>query len=524
MTLYERVLSSAERYPDRTAYRYFGLKRSYRCLIEEIDAAAERLVTLGVRKGDRVGLCLVNSPAMLHLLYAVNRLGAVAVMCSPKASGRELREQLALTECKLLFFTAVSSTAVAELDDLQAVKAPLMRGLPLNLRFGCLKRVSSQKRANAPTLGRIKRSNLPPVSTDDGDAVVIFSSGTSGECKAVVHSSRSIIASADYCMATEPLIADDADLLAILPCYHAFGLIVSVNMPLAIGICCRLMPFFHLPTIVRQMARQMPAFMPAVPTVFERLCSDERFCRLVYGGRIDTGRFCTGFVGGDTLSADVIARWNDLMQAGGGNGRLCNGYGMSECCPITLERRSEFDGSIGVPFGGNEVIICRPDSFEEVESGRMGEICVSSSGMMSRAFTADKQMALTEHNGRLWLRTGDVGHFSNGRLYFDYRLRRLIKVSGHTVFAGNVETVAAELSGVDAAYAVGVPHPTRGHGVFLFYVGGAEPEAVLNHCKSQLMPYAVPIAAKRIASADVPRTELGKVAFGALEKIALKYI
>lgn len=523
MTLYERLCSSAAAYPGRIAYRYFNKKCSYRRLVEQVDAAAARLAALGVKAGDRVGLCLVNSPEMLHLLYAVNRLGAVAVMCSPKASGRELREQLALTDCRILFFTAVSSSAVAELRDVRLIKVPVLGGLPANLFFGCLKRVLSQKRVGATPLKRVKKAALHDASTDDGDAVIIFSSGTSGECKAVVHTSRSMLASADYCMATEPYIADDADLLAILPCYHAFGLIVSVNMPLAIGICCRLMPFFHLPTIVRQMRRQMPAFMPAVPTVFERLCNDKRFCRLIESGKLDTRRFITGFVGGDTLSSDVINRWNALMRLGGGSGRLCNGYGMSECCPITLERCG-LDGSVGQPFGGNEIRICEPGSFDEVSEGQSGEICVCSTGMMSRAFTRDSLIVPTEQGGRLWLRTGDVGHITNGRLCFDYRLRRLIKVSGHTVFAGNVESVAAEVDGVNEAYAVPVPHPSRGQGVFLFYVGAAAPSRVLDYCKNQLITYAVPVCAVQIDTAAVPHTELGKVAYGVLEKKAREYM
>lgn len=524
MTLYQTLSKWADEQPDRPAYRYFGDCRSYGSLRNSVDITSGKLVTLGVRAGDRVGLCLVNSPQMLHLLYALNRIGAVAVMISPKASKRELREQLTLTECRLLFCTELSAAAANSLDNVTVITVPLFAGLPIRFKFGCAGRIVKHGRLRgAVSLGSISVSeNIPPVSAnDDADAAVIFSSGTSGECKAVVHTNKSMIASAIYCMQSEQPLPGDADMYAILPCYHAYGLIVSVNTPIMVGCCCRLMPFFHISTIVSHLRQKMPTFIPAVPTVFKRLVDNKRFCRLIDSGRLDTSRFRTGFVGGDVLPEGVKQAFDRLMRVGGGTGVLCPGYGMSECCPITVERDVFFDGSVGLPFDNNEVMVCGEGDDTPLPDGASGEICVHSAGMMSRAFTADKTFTPTVFaDGKMWLRTGDIGHMNNGRLYFERRMRRLIKVSGHTVFADAVEKVVGECDRVGKVIAVPVPHATRGSGVYLYFTGDADSRDVLDYCRRELMPYAVPVGISHIDQSDIPLTELGKIAYGVLEKAA----
>ena len=89
-TMYGAVAESARRYPDAPAYDFMGKTTTYRQLIEKIDQAAKALVASGIRRGDAVTICMPNAPQAIILLYAINRIGAVASMIHPMSSQKEI--------------------------------------------------------------------------------------------------------------------------------------------------------------------------------------------------------------------------------------------------------------------------------------------------------------------------------------------------------------------------------------------------------------------------------------------------
>lgn len=556
MTLYEVIKQATEEKPDDIAYEYFRYKVTYDDFFYEIDRVADALTMSGFKLGDRIGVCMVNSPELITLFYAINRIGAVAVMLNPKSHGNELKRQIEMTEIKTVFYSDVAIKNILEYVNLTykkkkigIVRARTCKHLPLNLKIGVKKKMFPYNKMHKEIRDKITiqyywdykefasevRTNNEPtenyVKDDTLPAVILFSGGTTGELKAIVHSSRALNEAAKYCLQTEEPLPKNLSMLAVLPAFHIFGLTVAIHLPFVAKGKVILMPFFHADTLCKRFIKEAPTFMPGVPTMFERMLRCKRLKRANRRRAINTTAFRHGFVGGDTLSPKVRDEFNNLLRRNGSDGYISMGYGMTECCPISVNNREVFeDNCIGYVFPTNEVKICKFGTNEEVADGEKGEICVISKANMLYAFTENGTTIKPQDvDGVSVLHTEDIGYKKDGKVYYDCRMRRLIKVSGHTIFASAVEKVIEQQEDVKKAYVVAVPHKTRGQGVFAYIVTNTKKnkkelkkiyEQIEIACKSELIPYAIPIGYASLNEEEVPKTHLMKTAWGKLQENA----
>ncbi len=543
MTLYETIEKNTAENPEGICCKYFNYSMTYRELLNRINLVAGALVKAGFCKGDRIGIGLPNSPDLLAVLYAVNQIGGVCVMFNPKSPSEELARQLRMTKCKCLFFSRIAIDSVyglKDFDNLTFICVPIMSHFPVHIKAVLSKRILSQKNmtqfkkkfVNAYNMSEfIRVSEYTDKETDDlSDAVIIFSGGTNGTFKAVVHSSKSFEESAVNCLETEKPLPKVVSMLAILPAFHIFGLTVAIHLPLYAGGTVVLVPVFNLGIVTDIIKKECPGFFPGVPTIFERLLEHPRFSKLAARGRLNFTGFRHGFVGGDNLTDEVRDRFNRIILENGGTGYISMGYGMSECCPICVNNKdSGFRESVGIPFDDMQIRILEENTDTKLMNGETGEITIASGHLMSYGFDEDGNITgpLKDDKGVNWLRTGDMGYVKDGVVYYKCRQRRIIKVSGNTVFASSIEKILQEnLDIARAAYVVPVPHATRGYGAFAFVVTNSEVNddelltAVRNVCKNRMIPYAIPVGAAHISDKDIPYTAIGKVAWGLLENKA----
>ena len=165
----------------------------------------------------------------------------------------------------------------------------------------------------------------------------------------------------------------------------------------------------------------------------------------------------------------------------------------------------------------------------DLSEGEVGEITIASEHIMSYGFdeAGNKTGPVADSEGIRFLRTGDIGYIKNGCLYYKCRQRRIIKVSGNTVFASSIEKILVDnIDMVKAAYVVPVPNETRGYGAFAFVTmdekveNGELLKNIRAVCKDHLIPYAIPVGATCIDESEIERTALGKVVWGKLENKA----
>ncbi len=579
MTLYETILKNAKEHPGNLAYRYFHYSRTHADFLRDVDRTADALYAMGIRVGDHVALALPNCPKMLSLLYATNKIGAVVVFINPKAPAEELARQLAMTNCKALFFSSIAYDAVikmkalkgkgtAQLASMQYVVVSIYDFMPPTVCIALAWRSLGKPKGN--TFRKLykgcamnfkefihassKAKAEIPEFDENREAIVIFSGGTNGTFKAVVHSSAGLYYSAVHCLKTEEPLPESVSMLAILPAFHIFGLSVAIHLPLVAGGFIELVPVFNLGIVTNIIKRDCPTFFPGVPTIFERLLKHPKFAGLAKAGKLNFKQFRHGFVGGDNLTDEVRDAFNEVIRQNGGDGYISMGYGMSECCPICVNNReSAEEECIGLPFDTNKVLVLaetaealdaeaavkRSNNFfsenDILPDGELGEIAIASSYLMLYGFDEDGVRnepfffeGKNPHTGVKYadrfLRTGDMGYVRDGKVFYRCRNRRIIKVSGNTIFADSIErTMEQFVPGVKKAYVVPVPHKDRGYVAFAF----AETDDSTNNekliadvqriCREYMIPHAIPVDARVVKEEEVPRTAIGKIAWGKLE-------
>ena len=542
-TLYGVLLDNAKMFPDRTALEFLDQTLSYSRLLQRIHAAAAGFVRGRIGPGDRVALCLPNCPQAVICLYALNRIGAVAVLLNPLTAPEELAAQIASTGCKgwvvfdlflrrllrnLISIPGICLRVVVDIGPdmalLHRMKYRVAAGLKSLAAAGIASAAAAGGAAGGAAATRdpqVRKWDLFTAATDAtadaatdaaADAVVLFSGGTTGEPKPVVHSSLSINATVFQCMATEPPPRPVDAMLTVLPYFHIFGLTIGLHLPLAAAVKAVLVPRFSGEEAAKCLIRQKVTYIAGVPTIYEGILGSRRMKKAEKAGKLDFGRFRTGFCGGDRLAAATLERFNALIHKHGGTGRIVEGYGLTESCPVTTMNRdgSGPAGSLGRPLPGVAVCIMEIGTSRRLPPGEEGEICVFARSMMQQP-------------GQEWLHTGDVGMLDeNGYLFLHHRLRRIIKVSGYPVFAGKVEEAIAACPGVRKVCVIGIPDPYSIQRVKAFVVlnPGSDPKktrrALEAHCRLKLSPWAVPAEIEFID--ELPVNLLGKVAFGKLEE------
>ncbi len=542
MTLYEVIEQNTNQSPTNQALQYFRYSQDYKEMLGCIHKVASGLSSVGIVKGDKVGICMPNTPELLHIFYGINQIGAVAVMLNPKSPKQELEKQIKMTGSKVVFFSQVAMAQITEIlqageKDVLFVSVPIMKHLPWVIKFVLEKRLLpyltgkqfQKKYTNGISYCKFleKKQEVVIARDDQEDAVIIFSGGTNGTIKAVVHSSDSFNQSASACLETEMPLPQRVRMLGILPSFHIFGLTVAIHLPYTVGGSVNLVPFFNLGILTKILKKECPEFFPGVPTIFERLLSYKPFQKAAKKGKLNFQYFRHGFVGGDHLSEEVKSAFNKVVEDNHGNGYISMGYGMSECCPVSVNNRvTDLEKSVGQPFRGTQIKICKEDNEKEQPEGESGEIVIASTYLMSYGIDENGTVTrpIPDSQGILWYRTGDMGYYDQGVLYYECRKRRIIKVSGNTIFASAIERVLKEsLSFAENIYVVPVNHKHRGQGTYVFFVttekysSQQSLEMAIKSCQGRVVKYGIPVGACCIHPKEVPLTALGKIAWGILE-------
>ena len=156
-TMYQMVLAAARQYPDNTAYIFMGKETKFRTFLERIDAAAKGLYAMGIRKGDKVTICMANTPQAVDCFYALNRIGAIPNMIHPLSAANEIAFYLNFSKSKAIltlaqFYDKVSSIRDQLENPTQILIARIADELPMPLSLQRISGlVSSSLRRNRTT-------------------------------------------------------------------------------------------------------------------------------------------------------------------------------------------------------------------------------------------------------------------------------------------------------------------------------------------------------------------------------------
>ncbi len=543
ISMYRLLREAARKYPGNIAYNFMGKETSYAEFMKRIDAAAKGLIHLGIQKGDRVTICMANTPQALDCFYALNRIGAIPNMIHPLSAAEEIAFYLNVSHSKAIltlaqFYDKVASVLNQVGQPVTVLIARIADELPAPL--GMLYPITANGKADRKPKGKGytlwydmvsvgKGTELPPEDGKYDDCgAILYSGGTTGTTKGIMLSNLNFNALGLQTIAASGY-KDIAGMkmLSIMPVFHGFGLGVGIHTALIGGATCILIPQFSVKVYADTLKKRKPNLIPGVPTLFEALLRAQDL------EGVDLSFLKGIFSGGDSLSPELKKKVDIFLKEHNCDQQVREGYGTTECVTASCLTPKDYarSGSIGVPFPDTFYKIVKPGSTEECDPNTEGEICVSGPtvmlGYMDNPEETDQ--TLRPHgDGRIWLHTGDLGHMDeDGFVYFRQRLKRMIVTSGYNVYPSQLENIIDGHEKVLLSCCIGIKDEYRGQKIKAYVVPlpGIEPTEelkteILSYCSDKIAKYAIPRELE--FRTELPKTLVGKVAYRVLEEEAAK--
>ncbi|QOV33844.1 SDR family NAD(P)-dependent oxidoreductase [Streptomyces ferrugineus] len=494
----ELLKEHAERAARRVAYADASRRVTYAELERRTRALAGHLTRTGLRRGDRVAICLGNRVETVESHLAVLRAGMVGVPLNPRSSDAELAHFLQDSGAAFVITDAAHLAQLRRLGPPYDALGALVTGTgPTPEGTHPFQHAAeSDESAEIDTLGL------------DEPAWMLYTSGTTHRPKGVLSTQRAALWSVAACYAPVFGLSPDDRLLWPLPLFHSFSHSFALLGVTAVGASARIAGELPAPGGLRK--ELVTAYeglggpftvVAGVPATYHRLADTA-------GAAPQALRMClvAGAPSGPALRAAV----EEALGA-----PLLDLYGSTETCGVIAADRPEgtrIDGSCGTPAPGVDVRVVDPGSGEDVRDGAEGEVWVRSPGLMTGYHEQPEATAAALVDG--WYRTGDLGRrVEHGHLQLTGRLSELIIRGGENIHPTEIEQVLSQCPGVSDAVVVGVPHDVLGEVPVAFVVPGPEgldARRVLAECRSRLADYKVPTEIREIAA--VPRTASGKIA------------
>ena len=542
-TMYEMVAAAAKRKPNHIAYVFMGKKTSYTEFMKRIEAAAKGLYKMGIRAGDKVTICMANTPQALDCFYALNRIGAIPNMIHPLSAAQEIAFYLNFSKSKAIltldqFYEKVASIQPQLENPTKILIAKVADELPIPLNVLYPMTKSARAIKKLPKTGYTlwydmvragKNTVLPPVQGRyDACGAILYSGGTTGTTKGIMLSNLNFNALALQTIAASGFTMDEISnmkMLSVMPVFHGFGLGIGIHTPLIAGGTCILIPQFNVKIYAETLVKQKPNLIPGVPTLFEALLRAENL------EGVDLSFLKGIFSGGDSLSPELKKKVDAFLKEHGCSEQIREGYGTTECVTASCLTPKDYarQGSIGVPFPDTFYKIVEPGTTNEVEPNIEGEICISGPSVMLGYMDNPEETRQTlrrHYDGRIWLHTGDLGHMDqDGFVYFRQRIKRMIVTSGYNVYPSQLENIIDGHEKVLISCVIGVKDPYRVQRVKAYVVPmpGIEPteelkKEILDYCSGRIAKYAMPREIE--FRKELPKTLVGKVAYRVLEEEA----
>ena len=532
LTMYQMVAETAKKYPKTLAYTFMGKGTTYEEFVQRIDRAAKGLVKLGIRKGNRVTICMPNTPQALDCFYALNRIGAIPNMGSFAHFTNFSKAVLTLDQ----FYGKVAEILPQLDDDCKVIIARIADELPFPLSVLYPMTKAARQVPKLPKKGYTLWTDLTSsgkdvtLPKDTGKAndcgAILYSGGTTGTTKGIMLSNLNFNALGLQTIAASGFKSiAGMKMLSIMPVFHGFGLGIGIHTVLIGGATCILVPQFSIKEYANILIKQKPQLIPGVPTLFEALLRAD--------GLQDADlSFLKGiFSGGDSLSPELKKKVDAFLKEHGCTEQIREGYGTTECVTASCLTPKDYarSGSIGVPFPDTYYKIVKVGTTEEVEPNTEGEICVSGPTVMLGYMDNPTETAQTlrrHFDGRVWLHTGDLGFMDqDGFVYFRQRIKRMIITSGYNVYPSQLENIIDGHEKVLLSCVIGVKDDYRGQRVKAYVVPmpGVEPteelkKNILDYCSHHIAKYAMPRELE--FRKELPKTLVGKVAYRVLEEEA----
>jgi fatty-acyl-CoA synthase len=518
--LLDRAVTS---YGDKDAWVFKGDRVTYAELGRKSADLAKGLITVGIKKGDKVGIWLSNRPEWAVSEFAVARIGAVMVPLSTRFKAFDLEYILKQSDATTLIlvdrflkndYIQVIEEICPELHlgrpgELRSKRAPLLRNViclseksyPGMFNFGDLIEKGRDSSMDAVLAGI--RSSLKP----DDIINIPYTSGTTGFPKGVMTTHEQCLGEI---VAYRPrLTLEEGDrFLALPPFFANFGNYFGILLPTLVGGCSVPVEFFDPEECLRLIQTERITHFTGTPTMYMDLLNHPKFAH--YNVR----SLRTGMTGAAPASVQMIHEVHSKM----GIRTICNGYGMTENSGATTMTGGEDSAEVmskttGKPLPGVEIKIVDLNTKRDLPRNQIGELCTRGWNVMKGYYKMPDETAVCfDEQG--WFHTTDLGYLDDeDNFVITGRIKDMFISGGTNVYPAEVENFLYTFPKIQQAAVVGVPDERMGERGMAFVIlkeGQTSSEKeILDFCKDRIANYKIPKYVTFIT--ELPMAGVGKV-------------
>lgn len=499
---------NGRKFADRPALNCLGMKMSYRELMTWAARFAQGLSEKGLGKGDVVALNMPNVPHYVISLIGALKAGCIVSGLSPLFTPDEMAHQLNDSGAKVLvsldiLFENVFLKITEEAEELRFVlKAGMSDFLAENGDTPAVSPVMGKEVMSFVDFCQGCASGALSIElTREDPCFILYTGGTTGAPKGAVLTNGNMLANLAQFDAWLGLEHGTERNLAAFPMFHAAGNFICCAT-LYLGGEQTLIPNPRdLHHVIKEWGDLRPTWGIMSPSLYTMLMKEESFRRLDFS----TMKAC--FSGSAPFSVEGMNAVEELV----GKGKVTEGLAMTECSPMftanPVKGRKKV-GSVGVPVPSTLVkIMDLGTGNQEVPLGEPGEIIVHGPQVMrgyhnKPAETAD---ALREHDGKIWMHSGDVGYMDeDGYIWVVDRLKDMVVVGGFKVFSTEVEAKFYQHPAVLFCAIIGLPNPER-PGSELVKLVVQKSEAYIGRSDDEVREELTAFAREKLAAYKVPR-------------------
>lgn len=509
LTLRDFLTNSARHFGSSTALSFLNIQISYARLNDLVDRFATALSRLGVEKNSRVAVQLPNSPQSLIAFFAIQRLGAQAVMTNPLYVTREIQHQWLDAGCEhAVVSDFIYDQKLRAIRKLLPVREFIIASMPEYLGFPLrpLARLKL-KRATPPLAADIEAGpgihffrelveSTPPTPPHvdiemDDLALLQYTGGTTGVSKAAMLTQRNLSYNTQQIRQWFSQMEDgDEVLLAALPFFHIFGVTVVACLSAFIAAEMALVPNPRdIRSVVNTLVKRKVTLLPAVPAMFGSI---NRYPG-IEKKNLHSIRY--SFSGSAPMPLDIQQEFERLT-----GGVILEGYGLTETSPVATVnpiRGKRKIGSIGIPLPNTDLRLVEPDSGEaDVAQGEVGEVLIKGPQVMPGYWNRTDETSAAFGPGG-WFRTGDLAVMDEeGYFRIVGRKKDMILASGYNIYPDEIDQVLSMYPDVLESCTIGIPDPKRGETVKSFVVlhpgRNVTTEDLIAYCRENLASYKIP--------------------------------
>lgn len=513
----ELVRTCARRWGDKDLVVLGDERLSYAALEARSAELARGLLAAGVGKGTHVGLLAPNGPDWVVGWFAATRIGAVVALLNTYAKARELGRALRHGDVAHLLTVgthlghdylerleeAAPGLATAEAAQLVLASHPYLRAVwtwdakPRPWAGTVDELVADAGRVPAEVLTAAEAEVHP-----SDPMAMVFSSGSTGDPKAAVHSHGAVVRHPHNLNQLRDLRPDDV-LYTPMPLFwvggFSFTLVAAMHAGCTVVFQEQFEPGATLELIERERVTQVLGWPHMAKALVDHPSFGERDLSSVRGGNVTALLPQDQQVDADVPKATSLGMTETLGPHTFGDGS-----------PLPPEKA----GSFGPSVPGVEHKVVDPVTLEELPAGEVGELWLRGYSLMLGLHKRERSETFTPDG---WYRTGDAGRFDeDGHFYFTGRMGDLVKTSGMNVTPREVEAVLEEQPEVAMAFVTGIDHPERGQDVVAAVAlrpgESLTGDEARRRVKAELASYKVP---RHVAvfggQAELPMLESGKL-------------